>query len=124
MKFSEFININSVLQKIGKQTATFKVSYHIAKMIKAMEDDMKFYEERTQAIIDEYGLRNEDGSFVMTNQNGVMIKPECIDECTKQISELNEIEVTTVLPKIKMELLENFEMSAEEAFILQSIIEE
>ena len=58
--------INGLLQKIKDQKMPIKTSYKLVQLANEIELKVKFFEEKMQQIISDYGEKDEDGEFKKT----------------------------------------------------------
>ena len=82
-----------------------KGAYKINKIRKAVEKEGEFYSEELQKIIEKYAKRDENGEFVF-NEDGsqIMINEEQIEECNKDLNDLQDLEIK----------VDNFNLSIED----------
>ena len=56
--------------------------------------DIEFYQENIQKILDNYAEKDENGNFKSNEESsGIMIKEEKIEQCHKEINDLQSINV-------------------------------
>ena len=114
MKFSEILQILEIRSQILEQKLPIKTSYKLTRFFSELDNEVKFFNETLQKIIDEYGQKDEDGNFVLTdNKQGVKIQEDKYNECMSKMTELNNLEVNlSYIPEFKLSELEplNLEM--------------
>ena len=103
MKLYELLQARTVINKNIDQTQSISaaLAYKIMKLIKSTQNDCDFYQEKFNAILNEYGEKDEKGNLIQEN-GGVKIIEGKMDECSKKIKELNETIIE--LPNIKFTL--------------------
>ena len=71
-----------------------KAAYKLNKIRKAVEKEGDFYAEKFQEILDKYAKKDEEGNLVFSEDgNQIMIKDDSIEECNKELSDLQSLEV-------------------------------
>lgn len=123
MKLKEIMDARSALVKLKTACTAPRLSYTIMKLLKATEDDEQFYVDKYRKILDKYGEKNEDGTFVIVD-GLLQIKQESYDKFNAKVKELNEIEVEdkNVGWKIKLSDLDGFELTPEDMLNLDMFI--
>ena len=69
------------------------VAYKIMKLVRAADTEESFYQKELQKIVEQYGLRNEDGSFATSNDGNILLVEETVEECRKKVDELDSLEI-------------------------------
>lgn len=105
MKLYELLEARTVINKNIDQTESISASlaYKIMKLMKNTQNDCDFYQEKFNAILTEYGEKDNNGQLIQEN-NGIKIQDGKMEECTSKVNELNNTEIE--LPKIKFTLEE------------------
>ena len=118
--------INGLLQKIKDQKMPIKTSYKLVQLANEIELKVKFFEEKMQQIISDYGEKDEDGEFKKTEEGtGIIIKPNCAEVCQKEIFELSNLEVELKdNHAFSLDELDGIEFSIEDLKILMPFIKE
>ena len=71
-----------------------KAAYKLNKIRKAAEKEGDFYGEKFQEIIDKYAKKDENGELVFSEDGSqIMIKDDMIEECNKELTDLQELEI-------------------------------
>ena len=71
-----------------------KTAYKLNKLTKAIDNEITFYREKLQAIINEFAELDENGNPIPTEDgNGVKLRPESEADCYAAVYELQNIEV-------------------------------
>lgn len=126
MKMSELFQLTQLKTKIENTKMSIKTTYKFTRLFKEAEEHINFFNNTLADLIKEYGQKDEEGNFVLTeNQNGVKIREDKYDECMKKVQELNELDPElTYIPSFTLEELDNLELSIEELNTLMPFIEE
>lgn len=105
MKLYELLEARTVINKNIDQTESISapLAYKIMKLMKNTQNDCDFYQEKFNAILTEYGEKDDNGQLIQEN-NGIKIQDGKMEDCTSKVNELNNTEIE--LPKIKFTLEE------------------
>ncbi|AMN31766.1 DUF1617 family protein [Clostridium perfringens] len=123
MTNKEILEKVNVLGELTARKLPVKVSYAIGKNISKVERELKLYNKERQKLIEEYCLKEDDGTLKITEGN-YDIDPKRLDDFNKEINELQEIEVEIDIHKFNIELLDGYEMSPGELMCIDFMIEE
>ncbi|MDK0740534.1 hypothetical protein P7A62_02300 [Clostridium perfringens] len=123
MTNKEILEKVNVLGEISLRKLPVKVSYAIGKNISKVERELKHYNKERQKLIEEYCLKEDDGTLKITEGN-YDIDLERLEYFNKEINELQEIEVEMDIHKFNIELLNGYEMSPGELMCIDFMIEE
>lgn len=100
MILSSILLFSNFYNQIRSNPLPFKTAYKLSKLSKAIEDEVVFYREKMQEIINEYGQRDDEGNLIfIDNGQGIALKPETQMECHTKIAELDNLDIE--LPDIK-----------------------
>lgn len=126
MKMSELFELNELRSKIEDKKMSIKTTYKFTRLFNELEEQVNFFNTTLSNLIKQYGKKDENGEFVLTeNKTGVMIQEDKYDECMKKVQELNDLEPEiSYIPSFKLEELENLELSIDELKKLMPFIEE
>ena len=105
MKISNLTNFTTFFNVVRTPKLPFKTAYKLSKLAKAIEDEVAFYREKMNELINEYGQKDGDGNLVfIDNGQGIALKPETQAECHQKIAELENLDIE--LPDIKFSVEE------------------
>lgn len=100
LKMQDILNFTTFYEAVKDEKLAIKTAYRLTKLTKAIENELGFYREKLQAIINQYAQLDENGKPVPTEDGaGVKLRPETEADCYAAIYELQDIEVE--LPDIK-----------------------
>ena len=100
LKMKEITNFTIFYEAVKDSKLSVKTAYRLTKLTKAIENELGFYREKLQAIINQYAQLDEEGKPIPTEDGtGVKLRPETETDCYEAIYELQDIEVE--LPDIK-----------------------
>lgn len=126
LKIHEVLALQKLYNKLSKQELPIRLNYKLTKLYKNIESDFEFYRTRMTEIINIYGLKDDNGQFILTDNGAeVKIQPDKVNECQYKINELMNLE-TSELPilKLKLDELDNISLTMQEMAILEPFIEE
>ena len=101
MLLKDVVEARDVLKKLGDQPCSPKLSYTIMKILKETDDNERFYIEKYRNIMDECAVKNDDGTFKITD-GLFQIQEDRKEQFDKSITELVTLEVDDVTRKIKL----------------------
>lgn len=79
---------------LGTKTLGAKLGYKINQIVTRAEGEKKYFQDTMQRIIDRYGEKNEDGTPKVTEDGkSIVIIPDQVQECNRELRELESIEV-------------------------------
>lgn len=122
---NQILNFVTFYEAVKSQKLSIKTAYRLTKLAKAIEEEINFYREKLQTIIQEYGEVDENGQPIPTEDgNGVKLRPGTEMECNSAIQELYMMEIT--LPDITFDIEEfdNVELTTEEFTAILPFIKE
>lgn len=125
VKMHQILDFELVYNKIKNTKMPIKTTYNFAKLAREVNNERDFYQQELQHIINEFGEKDENGNFVLTEDGtGVQIQKDRINECQKEIILLSNLEVEIKGINLAVEELENIELTLSEMEILMAFIEE
>ena len=109
LKMSQISALEGLREKFFSASFPLKTAYKVTRLFEAGEKEYNFYIIRLREIIDKYSQKNEDGTPKMTEDGGnVLILPEKIEDCHKELSELENLEIDFLNIQFSVGELENF----------------
>lgn len=123
---SNIMVLNGLLQKIKDQKMPIKTSYKLVQLANEIELKVKFFEEKMQEIVAEYGEKDEDGEFKRTDDGtGIRVKPNCAEICQQELFELSNLQVElNYTDTFSLDELNTLEISIEDLKTLMPFIKE
>ena len=125
LKMQDILNFSVFYETVKSQKLSMKIAYRLAQLSKAIDEELQFYREKLQAIIQEYGEMDKEGKPVSTEDgNGIKLRPGTDMQCMAAMHELQMLDVT--LPDIKFHLEDfgDIELSMTEMAAILPFIEE
>ena len=106
-------------------TLPLKGAYKLNKIKKAVEKEGEFYTEKFQEIVNTYAKKDENDQLVFSEDgNQIMIKDGMVDECNKELEDLQNLEVQIETYGLTLEDLgDNLECTPDELEALMPFME-
>ena len=95
MKLKELIQLRQILGALANQKMSIKSSYSVARFISQTNDAEVIYNQKIQELINEFGVRDEQGNFKQDENGNISIKDGVEQECNDRIAEIDNFEVET-----------------------------
>ena len=125
LKMQDILNFSSFYDSVKSHKITMKTAYRLAQLAKAVETELQFYREKLQAIIAEYGEKDENGQPIQTEDgSGIKLRPGSEQECVVAMRELQELEITLPDIKFNIEDFGNIELSIDDISAILPFMEE
>ena len=124
MKINKLLKLNSTLQSLSSKELPLRASYSIAKFLSQTQSDIAFFNTRLASFLSTYSEKDEEGNFKYSeDNNGIVIDPALMDECAKEMQDINNFEVEIPELKIYYEDLEKIDISPEALMELMPYIQ-
>lgn len=123
------VNMNTALQIKGIGATIVdakmptKTAYKFMKLLKAIEEEETFFNDKMREIIFEYGKKDENGQPIFLENGNVEIVEGREVECNEKVRELENIEVEIPDTKFSIDELEVLELSPRDIYALEPVIE-
>lgn len=125
MTLSSILSFPNFYNKIRSISLPFKTVHKLAKLSKAVEEEIGFYREKMTELLEQYALKDDNGNYVYINdERDIAIVPDKIVECQSKIRELDTMEIE--LPNIifSADEFENTTLSIDELQPILPFIED
>lgn len=119
LKMFNILGFSTLYETVKAQKLPMKTAYKFAQLSRAVEVELQFYQEKFNSIIREYGLVNENGQLVPTEDGtGIKLRPGAESDCYAAIGDLQVIDIE--LPDITFTIDEfaNVELTITEMDVL------
>jgi hypothetical protein len=114
--------MEEAIKNLKSKNLPIKTAYRLLKLAEFVATESDNYRNLFRQILDEYAEKNEDGSFVFSEDGtNVILKKVHIKEANEKVSELNQLEVD-VPYTFDLREFENLEISLEDLAPLMDII--
>ena len=114
MKMWQVLSILGIYDRVKESRVPAKVAYKFNKLCLALNDDAEFYKTELNKIIQQYGEKHEDGTFVFLDGGSIKIRPEVYDDARKEISNLDNLDVDAPDVKFTIDELDGLQLSIED----------
>lgn len=122
MRIQKILAMEEAIKNLKSKNLPIKTAYRLLKLAEFVATESDNYRNLFRQILDEYAEKNEDGSFVFSEDGtNVILKKDHIKEANEKVSELNQLEVD-VLYTFDLKEFENLEISLEDLAPLMDII--
>lgn len=119
IKLGELVGAEPVLSELVKEKLPFKTSYHIARLLKKANDDLKLFGERRNELVQKYGL-------VDVANGGFSIKPGSPNWAAfeEAINEVVAVEITIDADTLPIEAMGDLPWPVEKLFAIMWLFAE
>lgn len=122
MRIQKILAMEEAIKNLKSKNLPIKTAYRLLKLAEFVATEVDNYRNLFRQILDEYAEKNEDGSFVFSEDGtNVILKKDHIKEANEKVSELNQLEVD-VPYTFDLREFENLEISLEDLAPLMDII--
>lgn len=110
-KITSFQDFATFYDFVKDKPIPLKTAYRLAKLAKTAEENLGFYRDKFQALLAQYGEKDENGNFVYTEDNtGIRLKPDTQAEFAEKMNELDTLEVEVADIKFDLEEFDGLEI--------------
>lgn len=110
----QVLSILGIYDRVKESKVPAKVAYKFNKLCLALNDDAEFYKTELNKIIQQYGEKHEDGTFVFLDEGSIKIRREVYDDARKEISNLDNLDVDAPDVKFTVDELDGLQLSIED----------
>ena len=122
MRIQKILAMEEAIKNLKSKNLPIKTAYRLLKLAEFVATESDNYRNLFRQILDEYAEKNEDGSFVFSEDGtNVILKKDHIKEANEKVSELNQLEVD-IPYTFDLREFENLEISLEDLAPLMDII--
>ena len=112
-------------EEIKNKTLPLKTAYKFSKIIRTIDNELIFFQDRMKQLMEKYGKKDENGQFILTNdQKGIQIQEDKISACKEETQELYNLAIDVRVDRFKLEELISLEVTAQDMQILSVFIED
>lgn len=124
MKLYNLIQIKSIFAPHIQEKLSMGLSYKIYKLIKYIEEEESFFEQKRQEIINEFGEKDGAGQLAISAEGFIQIPPDRQAAAQQALDELAQLEVE--LPQIifTIDELVDIKFSIQEVALLEPLLRE
>ena len=115
MKLYEIINAIPALNKLGNSDMQMAMAYKLQKLLTAIQTEISFFNTNQLKIIQEHGVIKDNGEFIIDEDKREVY--------AKVMDELAQTDVEPVFNKMKIAVIENIQISANDVGALMPFVE-
>ena len=123
LTISELLNSTEVLQRLSKTDLKARLSWQVARLLKAADEEIQSFNETRMNLVKKYGEKDENGELITDDQGNCKIPNESTLEFSNQLNELINTEVEINANKIKIADIENLDFTPAEMNMLEPFVD-
>jgi hypothetical protein len=123
ISINELSNLDRALTELENEKMNAILAYKFSKISKTVKNEMSTVEETRMKIISPYAQKDENGQFLVEN-NQYVIDEKDMAIVTTELNNLYRNEIEIDLDKIKIDEIKDFTMSNRQMEALMIIIED
>lgn len=124
IKLIDARDLNLLYDGIKSAEMPISLAYKFNKLMNSVDKELDFFQEKLNAILEKYAERDEQGNYVQLTPNNIKIQEDKMDECQKELNELQSFEVEIPEIKFSLEELDCLEVTPQQLKSLMSFIED
>lgn len=117
------MGLKDLIVSIRDKSFSIKTQYKFLKLAKALDSELMIINEQKQRLIEKYVQTDENGEYIVNEDDGLVIKDDLVQEFQQKLSELDEMEIELPDLTFTLEELEDLKLSLQEIFYLEKFIE-
>lgn len=118
MTIREILRLSEPLKALMDQKVSFQLAYKLSRIAEIVDKNIAFAQEKYRTLVDQYKDPEKSDSEQFT------VKPECVNEFNTKAQELDAVEISEEIPKLKMDELNGIELTPSQVMSLMPIITE
>lgn len=123
LKMYQILDFPSFFVKVKSLKLPFKISYKLTLLAQEIEKHTAFYQEKFRETLLEYGMKDESGNLVPTDDGqGIRLIEETMDEAYTKLAELRDLDVEISATKFSPDDFDSIELSPEEMVAIMPFI--
>ena len=122
MRIQKILAMEEAIKNLKSKNLPIKTAYRLLKLAELVSNEAENYRNLFRQILDEYAEKNEDGSYVLSEDGAnVIIQKDHIQDANQKVDELNKIDVE-IPYTFDIKDFDNIEISLEELAPLMDLI--
>lgn len=117
-------SLQQLLSKIKTMNFSIQTQYKFLKIAKTVKSELEISEEQKESLIQSYAEFDDKGQLIISEQGGIKIKEECLQECAKKINEINSLQITFPDIYFSLDELEPLGLTLGELELLEPFIKD
>ena len=122
MKIYKLIQIKEIFTPHYNEKLSVGLSYKIYKLCNAIEQEERFFNQKRQDVIEEFGQKDADGGLVINDKGFVKIQEDKEQEAQKALDELTAIDVDMPNITFTIDELSEIKLSVMDMAVLEGLI--
>ena len=118
----QLISTLNIEKELLTQKLPIRTAYNLSKIFARAREELKFYQEKFKEIVTQYGEKDEKGNLIFLDNENISIPKDKIEECQKEITDLQNLELEIPDYSISLDSLEAIKISLDEISILLPFI--
>ena len=114
--------LKSLLDRIKKLHFSVQTQYKFLKINKVVLNEIDIFEQQKQSLIESYAELDDNKNLIVSDNGGIKIKEEYVQECIKKINQINELQITFPDIYFSLDELEPLNLTLEELELLDPFI--
>lgn len=103
---------------------SIQTQYKFLKISKVVENELEIYEEQKESLIQSYAEFDDKGQLIVSEQGGIKIKQDCLEDCARKIEEINALQITFPDIYFSLDELEPLGLTLGELELLEPFIKD
>ena len=125
MQLNNILSFPNFYNQIRSNPLPFKTAHKLAKLSKAIEEEIGFYHEKMTELVEQYAQKDDEGNYVYINDGrDIALKPETMVECQVKIRELETMEIELPNITFSVDEFENTTLTVDELQPILPFIED
>lgn len=116
--------LRQLLLKIKSMNFSIQTQYKFLKISKVVENELEIYEEQKESLIQSYAEFDDKGQLIISEQGGIKIKQDCLEDCARKIEEINALQITFPDIYFSLDELEPLGLTLGELELLEPFIKD
>ena len=117
------MSLKTAAMKLVDEKLPVKISYKLMKLVKAIETEETFFNDKMKEIVDEFASKDEDGNPVFLDNGNIKIAEGKEVECQEKIQELDKLEIEVPDTQFSLDDFAYVELTARELYLLEPVLE-
>lgn len=118
----QLISTLNIEKELLTQKLPIRTAYNLSKIFARAREELEFYQEKFKEIITQYGEKDEKGNLIFLENENISIQKDKIEECQKEITDLQNLELEIPNYSISLDSLETIKISLDEISVLLPFI--
>ena len=118
----QLISTLNIEKELLPQELPIRTAYSLSKIFARAREELEFYQQKLKEIITQYGEKDENGNLIFLENENVSIPKDKIEECQKEITDLQNLELEIPDYSISLDSLEAIKISLDEISVLLPFI--